>query len=142
MFIDAAIVYGQSKTFSTSLYVVMDEDDTTSDYIVKDGTKFVPLDLTEYSIKFKIMGAATANASVLVEHLITQVSDLEVDGQITNATNGEFSFTVSAEDTIKVGLGKHPIMLELVDVNTLDHQFTLTEGGQNGEFNKIFVVQV
>lgn len=142
MFIDASCVYGTTKTFSVSINSKMDEDDTSSTYIEHNGEKFVPFDLSNYSIKFKIMGSATANASVLVEHLITQTTDIEEIGQITNAANGEFNFTISAEDTIKVGLGKHPIMIELVDIDTLATEIVLTEGGENGEFNKIFVVQV
>lgn len=142
MFIDATCIYGESKPFSVSIYVVKDPEDNTTPYIEYEGEKFVPFDLSNYSIYFKVMGSATADAEVLTQHLITQTSDLEVDGQITNAAEGEFSFTVTDEDTRKVGLGQHPIMIELVDIETLAHQFTLTEGGEKGEFSKIFVVQV
>lgn len=142
LFIDAAIVSGTTKPFSVSINTKMSEDDTSASFILHNGEKFLPFDLSNYSIKFKILGSATADAEVLVEHLITQNSDIEIDGQITDAVNGQFTFTVTAEDTNIVGLGQHPIMLELVDIDTLAHFFTLTEGGKNGEFSKIFIVQV
>jgi len=131
MFIDAAIIYGQSKPFTVSIQV-RNEDDTG----------FVPFDLSEYSIYFRILGSTTHNAKPLVEHLITQDSELDEDGAITNAVNGEFTFNVTAEDTITVGLGVHPIEIEIVDIDTLETEFILTEGGLYGEFNKIHVVQV
>lgn len=142
MFIDAACIYGNTKSFSVSINTLAEPGSNPDTYIVRDGQKFVPFDLTDYSIYFKILGAATANAAVLAQHLITQTSDVEVDGQITDATNGEFTFTITSDDTIKVGLGKHPIMIELVDSNTLQSQFILTEGGENGEFSKIYILQV
>lgn len=141
-FIDAVCIYGETRQFTTSLFVMMEPDDTTESYVIRNGEKFVPLDLSDFAIKFKILGSATADAEVLVEHLITQITDIETEGQITDATNGEFTFTVSADDTRALGLGQHPIMLELVDIDTLEHIDTITEGGKNGEFNKIFVVQV
>lgn len=141
-FIDAVCIYGETRQFITSLLVMMEPDDTTESYVIRNGEKFVPLDLSDFSIRFKILGSATADAEVLVEHLITQITDIETEGQITDATNGEFTFTVSANDTRALGLGQHPIMLELVDVDTLAHIDTITEGGKNGEFNKIHIVQV
>lgn len=142
MFIDAVCIYGENKNFSVSINTVKPEDDNTSAYVVHNGVKFIPFDLSNCSIKFQVMGSATADAEVLTEHLITQVSDIEVDGRITDATNGQFEFVVTAEDTIKLGLGQHPIKIELVDIDTLENRFTLTEGGELGEFNKIHIVQV
>lgn len=143
MFIDAVCIYGETRQFTTSLFTLAtgEEGEGTS-YVVRNGQNFVPLDLSNYSIKFKVLGSATADAEVLVEHLITQLSDIETDGQITNAANGEFTFTVTSDDTRTLGLGQHPIMLELVDVDTLIHIDTITEGGKNGEFNKLHIVQV
>ena len=89
-----------------------------------------------------MLGAPTANAKVLVEHLITGNTDIETVGQISNAAAGEFTFTLSAQETLDLGLGDFPISLELVDANTNEHIFTITEGGRNGEFNKIRIVQV
>lgn len=142
MFIDAVCIYGETKPFSVTLYTVKDPEDSETPYIEYRGEKFVPLDLSDYSVRFKILGSATADAEVMAEHLITQVSNIETEGQITDATSGEFAFVVTEEDTRKVGLGHHPIMLELVDVDTLEHAFTITEGGKNGEFNKVHIVQV
>lgn len=142
MFIDAVCIYGETKQFDVTLNTLMSPDDTTTEYIEHDGEKFVPLDLSNYAIKFKILGSATADAEVLTEHLITQVTNIEVDGCITNPTNGEFTFTITDEDTKTIGFGKHPIMIELVDIDTYAHIQTITEGGANGEFNKIYVIQV
>ena len=89
-----------------------------------------------------MLGAPTADAEVLVEHLITENSDMEVDGQIDNPTNGQFTFTINKDDTDVLGLGKFPIQIILVDAESLIPQFTLTEGGEKGEFSKIQIVQV
>lgn len=130
-FIDAVVLKGQKRKFTVSIEM---RDETTQD--------FVPFDLTPYSIRFRVMGAPTADAAVLVEHILTQASDVEVDGRITNAQNGEFTFTITAEDTLKLGLGKKPIMIDIIMNDTQELVHTLTEGGANGEFNKIFIVQV
>lgn len=142
MFIDAVCIYGENKNFSVSLNTVMAEDDTTSSYIVHNGVKFVPFDLSDYAIKFSVLGSATADAKVLLEHIITQDTDQETVGQITDPVNGQFIFAISKEETIQLGLGKHPIKLDILDIDTLEHIFTLTEGGDNAEFNKIFITQV
>lgn len=131
MFIDAVILYGQSKNFSVSVNVL---DEETGE--------FVPFDLSDYAVSFKILGSPTANAEVLVEHIITETSDLDEDGQITDAQNGQFTFNVTAEDTATIGLGQHPIKIDIVDSESLDLEFTLTEGGKDGEFNKIYIVQI
>lgn len=130
-FIDAVIVKGETKPFTVSIQQRNEQD-----------TGFEPFDLTDYAVRFCIMGATTADAKVLVERIITQNTDEDEYGMITNAEGGEFSFVVTAEDTRKVGLGEHPIMLELLDAASLTSEFILTEGGLNGEFNSIRVVQV
>jgi hypothetical protein len=131
MFIDAVILYGQSKNFSVSVNVLDEE-----------AGEFVPFDLSDYAVSFKILGSPTANAEVLVEHIITEISDLDEDGQITDAQNGQFTFNITAEDTATIGLGQHPIKIDIVDSESLDLEFTLTEGGKDGEFNKVYIVQV
>ncbi len=130
-FIDAVVVKGKSKVFTASLQVRDSQD-----------TGFEPLDLSNYAVAFRIMGAPTGDAKVLVEHIITQNTDVNEDGLITNPEGGEFSFVVTAEDTHKVGLGEHPIMIELLDATSLEPEFLLTEGGLRGEFNSIRIVQV
>lgn len=130
-FIDATIIKGKKRIFTASIQQ-LDETETV----------FEPMNLDEFAIHFKVLGSATADAKVLVEHIITQVSDIEVDGLITNPANGEFSFTITEEDTHTLGLGNHPIMIDFHDINTDKYIFTLTEGGLNGEFNKINVVEV
>lgn len=131
MFIDAVILYGQSKNFSVSVNIL---DDETGE--------FVPFDLSDYAVSFKVLGSPTANAEVLVEHIITETTDLDNDGQITDAQNGQFTFNITAEDTVTIGIGQHPIKIDIVDSESLDLEFTLTEGGKDGEFNKVYIVQV
>lgn len=131
MFIDAVILYGQSKNFSVSVNILDDE-----------AGEFVPFDLSDYAVSFKVLGSPTANAEVLVEHIITETTDLDNDGQITDAQNGQFTFNITAEDTATIGIGQHPIKIDIVDSESLDLEFTLTEGGKDGEFNKVYIVQV
>lgn len=130
-FIDAVVVKGTTKSFTASIQVRNGQD-----------TGFEPLDLSDYAIRFRVMGAPTADAKILIEKIITQETDIINTGAINNATGGEFTFTVTMQDTNKIGLGEHPIMLELLDATSLEHEFTLTEGGLTGEFNSIQIVQV
>lgn len=103
---------------------------------------FIPLDLTEYSVRFRVLGAPTADAKVLIEHIITGNSDIESVGQITNAAAGQFTFTIAPEETLELGLGDFPISLELINAVSGQLIYTITEGGRNGEFNKLRIVQV
>ena len=132
MYIDCVVVKGEPyKSFSCSIQVTEN-----------NGATFANFDLNNYSVLFQILGAPTADAKVLVEHLITQNTDLTVDGQINNPDNGEFTFTITKEDTDLIGLGNHPIRLVLLNAEDLQPEFTLTEGGEKGEFSKVQVVQV
>lgn len=131
LFIDAVVVKGSTKSFSVSISQRNETD-----------TDFEPFDLSNYAIKFSVMGAPTSDSAVLLEHIITTNTDKDVDGIINDPTNGEFYFTVSAEDTKKLGLGKFPIKLEFLDGTSLEVLDTLTEGGLEGEFNALQIVQV
>lgn len=130
-FLDAVLIKGENKKFSVSI-------ETTED----NGVTFKPLDLSNFSIRFRVLGAPTSDAKILVEHIITQNSDMETIGVIDDAANGQFIFALTAEETNKLGLGAFPISLALLDAASLDHVFTLTEGAWNGEFSKIRIVQV
>lgn len=130
-FIDYIAVKG--RTTSKTCHIDVTED---------DGITFKPLDLNPYSVRFRILGSATADAKVLVEHLITQNSLESEDGVISDPSNGDFTITVTKEDTNIIGLGNHPIDIVLLDAETLEEVYALTEGGTKGEFNKIQVVQV
>lgn len=131
-FINAVIIKGETKPFTVSIEIKENETSST----------FVPFDLSDYAVKFCIMGSTTADAKELVTKIITQNSDEDLTGQIYNAEGGQFSFVVTSEDTKKVGLGEHPIKIELLDAASLETEFILTEGGLKGEFNSIRVVQV
>lgn len=131
MFIDANVTYGKSKSFSCSI-------ETTEN----NGVKFTPLDLNLYAIRFKVLGSPTADAKVLVEHLITQDTDYDTEGQIDDPTNGRFVFVVNAEDTKILGFGHHPIVIDLLDAESLEYVDTITQGKEGEEFNKINIVEV
>lgn len=131
-YIDAVVVKGATRSFSCHI-----ETDASTNASV-----FTPLDLTDYSIKFRVLGAPTEDAKVLIEKIITQNTSKDTTGIIDDPTNGNFIFTISDADTDTLGLGDHPIQLIILDVNTQEELFNLTEGGQKGEFNHIQIVQV
>ena len=131
LFIDAVVVKGSTKSFTVSINQRNETD-----------TGFEPLDLSNYLVRFSILGAPTADSTVLIEHLITTNSDINTDGIINNPTNGEFTLTVTADDTNTIGLGKFPIKIELLDPESEEVEILLTEGGYGGEFNAIQIVQV
>lgn len=131
MYIDAVITKGESRSFTSSINV-RNEDETD----------FIPFDLGEYSVEFRVMGAPTADAEVLLNKIITQNTEDNKEGRITDAENGQFIFTITDEDTQTLGLGKFPIQLRILNAESLEHIFTLTEGGLNGEYNAITIVQV
>lgn len=128
MFIDAMVVKGTGKSFSCSINVL----DVT-------GQKFIPMDLSDYSVRFRVLGSATADAEILVEHIINDYSEV---GRYTDASNGQFDFEISKEDTDVLGLGYFPIQLDLLDYTTGNYADTITQGGKNGEFNRIQVIEV
>ena len=131
LYIDAVVVYGTKKTFTVSIET-LNEDMVT----------FSPLDLNPYSVRFTVLGSATADGEVLLRKIITQNTEESTTGIIDVPDNGQFSFTITKDETINLGLGNHPIMLELLNAETLEPEITLTEGGLQGEFNKISIVQV
>ena len=132
LYIDAVVVKGTRRIFGCTV-------NTKTQNEAKD--EFSPLDLTPYSVRFRVLGSATADAKVLLEKIITQTTDEESTGIINDAENGQFEFVINITDTQLLGLGKFAIMIELLDANTLEPQITLTEGGYNGEFNKLQIVQ-
>lgn len=130
MYLDAVVIYGQPRSFGVSIE------------INENAGIFKPFDLSPYSIKFKVLGSSTADAEILIEHLITQNSNRNTDGIINDPTNGEFVFTITAEDTKTLGLGQHPIQIDIIDAASGILMHSLTEGAENGEFSKINIVQV
>lgn len=131
LYIDAVVVKGTSRTFTVSI-----------ETLNEDGITFSPLDLDPYSVRFTVLGSATADGTVLLQKVITQNTEESEEGAITVPESGEFSFTINSDDTNTLGLGNFPIMLELLNAETLEVEFVLTEGGHQAEFNRIQVVQV
>lgn len=130
-YLDAVQVYGDSKNFSVTI-------ETTED----EGATFSPFDLSNYSVRFRVMGSATLAGTVLLEKIITQNTDIDVEGQITDAENGMFEFCITSADTKKLGLGAHPITIDILDAASLTEIYVLSEGGLTAEFSKLRIVQV
>lgn len=131
LFIDAVIVKGIGRTLSVSI-----------EQAKEDGTGFEPFYLDNYSIRFRVLGSADGAGAVLIEKIITHDSEQDTIGKIDAYESGEFTFTVTAEETEMLGLGAKPISIEIVDPDTLESVYTLTEGGSNqGEFSKIVIVR-
>ena len=131
-FIDAVVVKGTKRTFSVSINQLKENS-------LKE---FEPVDLNSYSVVFKVLGSSTADGEILLKKVITQNTDEDEVGVIDVPDNGQFKFTITAEDTQTLGLGKFPIMLQLVDPDSLEPLATLTEGGFGSEFNKLQIVQI
>lgn len=142
MFIDAVVIKGQTRPFTCSIQTTDGIKNPDESVVTHDNLLWMPADLSECSVRLRIMGSPTADAAVLVEHIITQETDEFTEGQITDPEEGQFTFVITAEDTDIIGLGNHPIMLELVHPESLETIYTLTEGGRNGEYSRIQVVQV
>lgn len=130
-YIDATCIKGQKNIFSSTIEITED-----------NGVSFVPFDLNAYSVRFRVLGAPTADAKTLIEKIITQNTDIEVIGQIDNPFNGSFTFTITKDDTDILGLGKFPIKLDLLDAASESEIYSLTLGDERSEFNSIRVVQV
>lgn len=130
-YIDATCIKGQKNIFSSTIEITED-----------NGVSFVPFDLNAYSVRFRVLGAPTADAKTLIEKIITQNTDIEVIGQIDNPSNGSFTFTITKDDTDILGLGKFPIKLDLLDAASGSEIYSLTLGDERSEFNVIRVVQV
>ena len=132
LYIDAVCIKGEKRSFNCTISITED-----------NGLTFKPMDLSEYNVHFRVLGSPTSDAKVLIEKIITTNTLLEEEGQITDPVNGEFSFTISKEDTNALGLGAFPISLQLTGRDENDLVYTLTEGGDElGEFNKLRIVEV
>lgn len=137
LYIDAVVVKGTKRIFS----VKIDQEATPEEK--QQGVDWTALDLSLINVRFRVLGSAEGNGIILIEKIITQSSDEDTIGTIADPTSGEFTFTITVDDTEKLGLGSFPIIIELLDVQTGEVIHTLTEGGiANAEFNKITVVRV
>ena len=66
-YIDATCIKGQKNIFSSTIEITED-----------NGVSFVPFDLNAYSVRFRVLGAPTADAKTLIEKIITQNTDIEI----------------------------------------------------------------
>lgn len=130
-FIDATCIKGQLNVFSSTIEVTED-----------GGQTFNPLNLNNFIVRFRVLGAPTADAKILIEKMITQNSDTDEIGQIDDPNNGSFVFAITKDDTNKLGLGKFPVKLDLLDAGSGSEVYSLTIGDERSEFNCIRVVQV
>ena len=139
LYIDAVVVYGTKRIFSVKINQTIDPENPPEDPTAKWDT----LDLSDYNVRFRVLGSAEGNGVILIEKVITQTSDDDEVGIIEEPTTGEFTFVITAEETEILGIGSRPITLELLDVQSGEVMHVLTEGGvANAEFNKITVVRV
>lgn len=126
LYIDAVVVKGVGRTFS----VKVEQGD--ADFLFND-----------YSIVLDILGSAEGNGLILIRKTITSETPESTIGTINLSNPGEFTFTITADDTNFLGLGSFPINLRIVDIDTEETVYNLTEGGiAQGEFDKITIVRV
>ncbi|MBP5596336.1 MAG: hypothetical protein J6Y02_13195 [Pseudobutyrivibrio sp.] len=126
LYIDAVVVKGVGRTFS----VKVEQGD--ADFLFND-----------YSIVLDILGSAEGNGLILIRKTITSDTPESTIGTINLNNPGEFTFTITADDTNFLGLGSFPINLRIVDIDTEETVYNLTEGGiAQGEFDKITIVRV
>jgi len=131
LYIDAVIVKGIGRTLTVSIK-----------HKNESGDDFEAFDLRPYEIRFRVLGSADGDGVILIEKIIAEDTDESTIGRITNGEGGEFSFTITADDTHFLGLGGKPITLELLNQETRELVYNLTEGGvAQGEFSKITIVR-
>ena len=136
LYIDGVVVIGKTRTFSVQINQVTEETQNLSN------PEFEPMDLSPYNIRFRLLGSAEGNGIILLEKIITQTTNRNTVGIIEEPTSGEFTFVITDDESLTLGLGNFPITLELIDADTEEPTYTLTEGGiAQGEFNKIQVVR-
>lgn len=134
LYLDATCVIGSDTVHTVSIEV---QDDT--------GTGFKPLDLSDYFVRFRVLGSPEADAEILLEKMITQNTSYENYGQIYDAGGGQFSFAISADESRMLGKGSFPINLALMfasEDNEPEFAYDLTLGNQKYEFSRINIVQV
>lgn len=136
LYIDGVVVIGKTRTFSVQINQVTEETQNLSN------PEFEPMDLSPYNIRFRLLGSAEGNGIILLEKIITQTTNRNTIGIIEEPTSGEFTFVITNEESLDLGLGNFSITLELMDADTEELIYTLTEGGiAQGEFNKIQIVR-
>ena len=136
LYIDGVVVIGKTRTFSVQINQVTEETQNLSN------PEFEPMDLSPYNIRFRLLGSAEGNGIILLEKIITQTTNRNTVGIIEEPTSGEFTFVITDDESLTLGLGNFPMTLELIDTDTEEPIYTLTEGGiAQGEFNKIQVVR-
>lgn len=137
LYIDAVVVLGIGRNFTISINTRIDDYEQLT-----IGNNFAPMNLTGYKIRFRVLGSARGNGTILLEKIITEDSNFETIGIIEEPESGEFLLVISSDDTNSLGLGEFPICLQILDEND-NVIYTLTEGGiAQGEFNKITIVRV
>lgn len=136
LYIDGVVVIGKTRTFSVQINQVTEETQNLSN------PEFEPMDLSPYNIRFRLLGSAEGNGIILLEKIITQTTDRNAVGIVEEPTSGEFTFVITDDESLTLGLGNFPMTLELIDIDTKEPIYTLTEGGiAQGEFNKIQIVR-
>lgn len=142
LYIDAVVVYGIGRTLTVQIDHLREQGEESTEHQDVENEEFDYFDLTPYAVRFRVLGSADGAGQILIEKVITQETDEKTVGQITDPDSGQFSFTITADDTRFLGIGARPISIELVDPDTLENIYTLTEGGiAQGEFSRLLVVR-
>lgn len=76
-------------------------------------TEQVPIDLTNYTVQFRVKAAPYYKLENLIQKDITTTSDSQTVGVITNPTDGEFQVQLTMEDTLKLPPAEYALCIYL-----------------------------
>ena len=79
----------------------------------------IPMDLTEYNIRFQVKKVPLADKPSIIDKTITSLSDENKVGIINNPTNGEFKIHLLEEDT-SYPVGEYSLIISLEGENYID----------------------
>lgn len=76
-------------------------------------TEQVPIDLTNYTVRFRVKAAPYYKLENLIQKDITTTSDSQSVGIITNPTDGKFQVQLTMEDTLKLPPAEYALCIYL-----------------------------
>lgn len=66
-------------------------------FTIKQGD--LPLDLSPYKVRVQVKNSPNIKGKSIIDKIITQTSDINKEGQITNPGGGEFILHITEEDS-------------------------------------------
>lgn len=105
-----------ANSHQLKLHVKQGEVISKSFTIKQDG---VPLDLTDYQIKFQVKKAPYEKQEPVVDKTITSTSDINTVGQITQPSDGKWQVRLLKEDT-SLPVSEYYLIIYLVNGATED----------------------